>query len=77
MWDQHQNIFIKMAVFCDIAPCNLVETDRRFRGAYCLHHPFETSVGYCKIHGAISQKTDIFILAAVRVKKEKLSRYAP
>jgi hypothetical protein len=25
----------------DVAPCNLVETDRsieRFRGAYCLHH---------------------------------------
>jgi len=21
----------------DIAPCNLVEVDRRFRGAYCLH----------------------------------------
>jgi hypothetical protein len=25
-------------VFWDIAPCSLVEINRRFRGAYCLHH---------------------------------------
>jgi hypothetical protein len=25
-------------VFWDVAPCSLVETDRRFSGAYCLHH---------------------------------------
>jgi hypothetical protein len=24
--------------FWDIAPCMLVQADRRFRGAYCLHH---------------------------------------
>jgi hypothetical protein len=29
---------MKMAVFWDVAPCSLVDTDRRFRGAYCLHH---------------------------------------
>jgi hypothetical protein len=29
---------MKMAVFWDIAPCSLVDTDRRFRGAYCLHY---------------------------------------
>jgi hypothetical protein len=27
-----------MTIFWDIAPCSLVETDRRFRGAYCLHY---------------------------------------
>jgi hypothetical protein len=27
-----------VTVFWDVAPCSLVETDRRFRGAYCLHH---------------------------------------
>jgi hypothetical protein len=27
-----------MAIFWDIAPCSLVETDWHFRGAYCLHH---------------------------------------
>lgn len=26
----------KASVFCDFAPCSLVETDRRFRGVYCL-----------------------------------------
>jgi hypothetical protein len=29
---------MKMSVFWNIAPCSLVETDRRFRGAYCFHH---------------------------------------
>jgi hypothetical protein len=29
---------MKMNVFWDVAQCNPVETDRRFRGAYCLHH---------------------------------------
>jgi hypothetical protein len=28
----------KMAVFWDVAPRSLVEIDRRFRGASCLHH---------------------------------------
>jgi hypothetical protein len=28
----------KMAVFWDVVPSSLVDTNRRFRGAYCLHH---------------------------------------
>jgi hypothetical protein len=28
----------KMTVFWDVAPCNVVEIGRRFRGAYCFHH---------------------------------------
>jgi hypothetical protein len=27
---------MKMTAFWDIAPCSLVEVDRRFSGAYCL-----------------------------------------
>jgi hypothetical protein len=27
-----------MTAFLDIAPCSLVEGDRRFRSVYCLHH---------------------------------------
>jgi hypothetical protein len=27
---------MKMADFWDVAPCGLLGTDRRFRGAYCL-----------------------------------------
>jgi hypothetical protein len=30
---------IKMAVFLDIAPYSLVQTDWRFSAAYCLHRP--------------------------------------
>jgi hypothetical protein len=30
----------KITLFWDIAPCSVVEVDRRFRVAYCLrHHP--------------------------------------
>jgi hypothetical protein len=28
---------MKTNVFWDVAPCSLVESDRCFRGAYCLH----------------------------------------
>jgi hypothetical protein len=43
-------------VFRDVASCILVEIDRRFRGAYCLHH-----------HGdSTSQKAAILIHVAVR-----------
>jgi hypothetical protein len=29
---------LKMAAFWNIVPCNLVDVNGRFRGAYCLHH---------------------------------------
>jgi hypothetical protein len=29
---------INITAFWDIAPCSFVNVDRRFRGAYCLHH---------------------------------------
>jgi hypothetical protein len=29
---------MKIRAFWDITPCSLVVVDRRFRGAYCLHH---------------------------------------
>jgi hypothetical protein len=29
---------MKIAVLWHVAPCSLVDTDRRFRRAYCLHH---------------------------------------
>jgi hypothetical protein len=34
---------IKAKMFRDVAPCSLVNSDRRFRGAYCLHQASETS----------------------------------
>jgi hypothetical protein len=57
-------IKMKMAVLWDVAPCSLVETDRRFRGAYCLHHQGR-SVSI-RLHGSTFQKTAIFMLVAVR-----------
>jgi hypothetical protein len=41
-----------MTVFWDDAPFSLVEINRRFRGAYCLHH--------------LDDQEIIFILAAAR-----------
>jgi hypothetical protein len=46
-----------MIVFWDVEPCNLVEIDRRLRGAYCLNHSLimeavstsETSVNFYQI----------------------------
>jgi hypothetical protein len=35
--------YLKMTAFWEIAPCSLVEVDRRFRGAYCLHHQGDVS----------------------------------
>jgi hypothetical protein len=51
-----------LTVFWDVAPCSLVETDRRFRGAYCLYHQGDAN----RLHGAESLKTAIIIIVAVR-----------
>jgi hypothetical protein len=29
---------IKLEIFWDVILCTLVDTDKRFRAAYCLHH---------------------------------------
>jgi hypothetical protein len=42
---------MKTAVFFDVALCSLIGVDRRFRGAYCLHHLKRLSV-FTKLHGA-------------------------
>jgi len=33
-----QYVYLVTNVFWDVAPCSFVESDRRFRGTYCLHH---------------------------------------
>jgi hypothetical protein len=52
---------MKMTVLWDMAPCTVVEVDRGFRGAYCLHHQGEdggrfkksrTYVTKCSIYSA-------------------------
>jgi hypothetical protein len=51
-------------VFWVVAPCSVVEVHRRFRSAWCLHH--QGNFPSSRLHGATTQKTAIFILAAVR-----------
>jgi hypothetical protein len=69
---------MKMTVFWDVAPCNLVEIGGRFRGAYCLHHQtiiaiiglmmkavstFETSVNFYETtRRSISEDRHIYCL---------------
>jgi hypothetical protein len=55
---QVQAMNMKMAVFCNVASCSLVDTERRFRSAYCLHHQGDEP--FTGPHGATSQETAIF-----------------
>jgi hypothetical protein len=57
-------IYLKMAVFCVVAPYSLVEVYQRFRGPCCLHH-----------RGDHRQKTAIFVLTAVRTSNPTLKIY--
>jgi hypothetical protein len=47
-----------MTVFWDVAPCGLVEVNRRFRGGYCLHHQ-----GNLMIEAASSVLANLTILS--------------
>jgi hypothetical protein len=38
---------MKITAFWDIAPCNLVEVDPRFRGAYCIIRSFALTTRWC------------------------------
>jgi hypothetical protein len=50
---------MKMTVFWDVAPCSLMME---------AASTFKTSVNFYQTTGATSQKTVIFILAAVRIR---------
>jgi hypothetical protein len=62
---------MKVAVSWDVTPCSLVEIDRQFRGAYCLHHQDNESTTKqahlkrrsisTRLHGATFQKTAILV----------------
>jgi hypothetical protein len=69
----------------DVAPCSHVEVGRRFIVAYCLHHQGDewgsthlwivsTSTW---LHGATSQTTLNFILAAENLKSRKECHFNP
>jgi hypothetical protein len=47
---QRTEAVVKMTAFWDVVPWSLVEVDRRFRSAYCLHHrPDEEGSTYLRI----------------------------
>jgi hypothetical protein len=53
---------MKITVFWDVSPCNLVEVYRCFRGAHFLHHQDDRADdgAATRLHGATPQKTVIF-----------------
>jgi hypothetical protein len=55
-----------MTVLWNISRCSLLDIDRRFRGAYCLHKQVPEMLVNIRLHGLTFQKTAIFILVAVR-----------
>jgi hypothetical protein len=57
-----QDHSMKMVVFWDVVPCSLGEIIALMEAASTS----ETSVTSSRLHGATTQKTAIFILAAVR-----------
>jgi hypothetical protein len=58
---------MKMRPFWDVAPCSLIEIDRRFRDAYCLHHQGNNDASLkrlytsTRLHGAISKMAYLII----------------
>jgi hypothetical protein len=49
-------MILKMAVVSVVAPCNLIEVYRRFRGACCLHHQGDD---HLKLEGATISETSV------------------
>jgi hypothetical protein len=37
---------LKFGVLWDVAPCNVIEVDRRLRDAYCLHHQSDDKISF-------------------------------
>jgi hypothetical protein len=57
---------MKITTFWDIEPCNIVEADRRFRGAYCLDHqddkkqyPLNHQSPSTRLHDAMSESCNL------------------
>jgi hypothetical protein len=48
---------MKMTVFWVLAPCSLIEIDRRFRGAYCLHRLDVKALSTCETLVSFYQTT--------------------
>jgi hypothetical protein len=64
----------KTTVFWNVAVCCLVESDRRFRDAYCHHQddelieaPLKRRSSSTRQHGATTQKAVVFTIAALTV----------
>jgi hypothetical protein len=71
---------MKMAVFWVVVPCSLIEVYRRFRGTCCLHHqrwrqklPLKRRKTSTRLHGAITQKTAIFVIHLLWIFKKRTS----
>jgi cytochrome c oxidase subunit IV len=63
---------MKMAVFWDVvAPCSLVDTDKYFRGANCLHHhpddSYQTTWWYIPVDSHLLYSVCLFTVRSVEI----------
>jgi hypothetical protein len=61
-----RSLGMKMTVFWDAAPCNLVEVYRRFRGACCLHHQ-GLPLPVCHLSWCLIKHKDNFVFSISRL----------
>jgi hypothetical protein len=52
---------MKIDVFWDVVPCSLVDIYKRFREAYCLHHPHSEAENSYETRVSIYQTTQSYI----------------
>jgi hypothetical protein len=76
VWDyrfSRRRVWRWQTALWDIAPCSLVEVDRRFKGAYCLHYQGDDNGPVMAVHTSgtsvyfsETQKVVIFIMSIVK-----------
>jgi hypothetical protein len=70
---------MKTTAFWDVAPCSLVEVDRRFRGVYCLLFHGNGLIALkrrstsARLHGVTSQKP-VFFEVLIILKRHNVSK---
>jgi hypothetical protein len=66
---------MKMGVFWNVVPCSLVDTDRRFRGAYCLHHQDEILTDVSEVLTTSIIRSIVLMMEAVSTSESSVSIY--
>jgi hypothetical protein len=55
-----------MAVFCNVTPCRLVDINRRYRGAFFIHHQGDFNHIVLMMEAVIASETSVNIYHSSR-----------